>query len=164
SAPLPELPFDVRVSAATIDAFSITVDGQAAALGPTEFTATLNGSRLAVQRIATSSNGFTFAGSGDVDIAAALGLNAAVQWSGAVQGTPASGSATLSGTWPALLVRHDLVAPFAAHAEGTVNVAQEPRVDLAIDWRDAAWPGVDSLSSESGRISLAGTLADYRYD
>ena len=164
SAPLPELPFAIRVSAATIDALSIAVDGQVAVFGPTEVAATLNGSGLAVQRIASSSRGFTFAGSGDVDLSAALALNAAVQWSGAVGETPASGNATLSGTWPKLLVRHDLTTPFAAHAEGTVIVAQVPSAELAITWSDAAWPGVDGLASPNGQIALAGTLADYRYE
>ena len=159
-----ELPFTLRVSAATIDALSITVGGETVAFGPTEVVATLRGSRLAVERIASSSNGFTLTGNVDVDISARLALNAAVQWSGTIAGTPASGSATLSGTWPTLEVRHDLATPFAAHAEGTVDVAQTPRAELAIDWRDLAWPGVDALASPSGRINVAGTLADYRYD
>ncbi|MEO8463768.1 MAG: translocation/assembly module TamB domain-containing protein [Gammaproteobacteria bacterium] len=164
TAPWSDLPFTVRVNAATIDALTITVDEKTAVFGPTEVAASLNGSRLAVQRIATSSSGFTLTATGDVDIAGAPALSAAVQWSGAIGATPASGNATLSGTWPLLLVRHDLTTPFAAHAEGSVNFAQAPSVELAIDWLDAAWPGVDAVASPSGRIMLAGTLADYRYE
>ena len=164
TAPPAALPFAVHVGAATIGALSITVAGETLVFGPTEVEATLRGSRLAVRRIASSSNGFTLTGNVDVDISAALALNAAVQWSGAIAATPMSGSATLSGTWPTLRVRHDLTTPFAAHAEGTVNFAQEPRAELAIDWRDLAWPGVDALASPSGRVNVAGTLADYRYD
>ena len=164
NAPPPELPFTVRVSAATIDALSITVGGELAVFGPTAVVATLQGSRLAVQRVESSSNGFTLTGNMDVDVSAALALNGAVQWSGAIAATPASGSATFSGTWPTLEVRHDLATPFPAHAEGTVDLAQEPRAELAIDWHDLAWPGVDSLASPSGRVNVAGTLADYRYD
>ena len=164
AAPPPELPFAVRVSAATIDALSIDVDGNVVVFGPTEVTATFDGSRLTVQRLASSSNGFTLTGNAELDLSPVLALNASVQWSGAIAATPATGSATVSGTWPTLQVRHDLTAPFAAHAEGTVSLAQAPRVDLAISWRDFAWPGVDALSSPSGRVDLVGTLADYRYD
>ena len=99
AAPMPELPFAIRVSTATIDALSITVGGTSVVFGPTEVTAAANGSQLAVQRIASSSNGFTLTGSMDVDISAALNLNATVQWSGAIGATPASGNATLSGKW-----------------------------------------------------------------
>ena len=164
AAPPPELPFTVRVSAATIDALSITVGGESVTLGPTEVAATLHGSRLEIQRIASSNSGFKLTGNVDVDFSAALALNAAVQWSGTIAATPASGNATLSGTWPTLRVRHELTTPFAAHADGMLDLAQEPRAELAIDWRDLAWPGVDALASPSGRINVAGTLADYRYD
>ena len=164
AAPPPELPFAISVSAATIDVLSITVEGETVTFGPTEVAATLRGSRLAVQRIASSSSGFTLSGNVDVDFSAALSLDAAVQWSGAIAATPASGNATLSGTWPTLRVRHELTTPFAAHADGTLDLAQELRAELAIDWRDLAWPGVDALASPSGSVNVAGTLAEYRYD
>ncbi len=160
----PELPFAVRVSVATVDALTVSVGGETVAFGPTELGATLRGLKLAVDRVASSSAGFTLTGSADLGLSAALTLDATVQWSGPIAATPAAGSATLSGTWPTLRVQHELTAPFAARAEGTLDFAEEPRTELAIDWRDLAWPGSAGLASPSGRLSLVGTLSDFRYD
>ena len=164
TAPPSALPFTVRVSAATIDALTISVGDQTAAFGPTEIEASLNRWRLVVDRVATSSAGFTLTGSAALDLAAAPTLNATARWSGPIAGTPAAGNVTLSGTWPALRVQHTLTAPFAATADGTVDFAQQPRAELAIEWRDLVWPGVDGLASPSGRVTLTGTVSDYRYD
>ena len=38
------------------------------------------------------------------------------------------------------------------------------RVDVVNEWQNLAWPGVAGVASPSGRLALAGSLDDYRYD
>ncbi|HSC17237.1 MAG TPA: translocation/assembly module TamB domain-containing protein, partial [Gammaproteobacteria bacterium] len=69
----------------------------------------------------------------------------------------------LEGTWPELAVRHELTAPFAATTRGTLR-AGPFRLDVVNEWRNLAWPGVAGVASPDGRLALAGSLDDYRYD
>jgi translocation and assembly module TamB len=162
--PFPELPFAIRVEAASIDTLMVSVGGETVTFAATELAGSLNGRRLVIDRVATTTAGVALTGNAELTLDAALGLSASVQWSGPVASTPAAGSLTLDGTWPTLNVRHELTAPFVASAVGTVGLAGEPRADLTVEWSDLAWPGLTTVTSPAGRATIAGTLAAYRYD
>ncbi len=164
TAVLPALPFVLRLDSVTIDALTIESGGAVLELGRTRLAATLDGTRLTIRSAATATQGFALAGDADLDFAAGLRVHTTVQWSGPVAATPAAGSLVLEGSWPTFAVRHELTAPFAASASGTLNLAQPLGADLVLEWRDLAWPGVEGIGSPNGRMTLAGTLADYRYE
>jgi translocation and assembly module TamB len=162
--PFAELPFPVRVASATIDALTVDVAGNVVTFGATELVAALEGRRLVVEDVATTTGPYALTGDAELALERNVRLDATVRWSGPLASSAAAGSFKLAGTWPTLSVEHELTAPFAATVVGSVELARVPRVDVTVEWRDLEWPGVDDLASPTGRMAIAGTLADYRYD
>ena len=77
----------------------------------------------------------------------------------------ASGSVELTGTWPdAYAFVTSSPTPFAATTTGTLVPAGPFRVDVVNEWQNLAWPSVAGVASPSGRLTLAGSLDEYRYD
>src|SRR5690606_10825282 len=155
------LPVTLRVDAAAFDRLTAAVGGNTIEVGPTTLAATFAGSRLELRRVSTRTSGIELDGDAAFDLGETLALEGDVDWRRA--GEPAlAGTLVVSGDWPTLAVTHELMAPFAAKAEGTVSVAGAPTADLVVEWRDAAWPGVPA-ASPSGRATLAGTLEQARF-
>jgi hypothetical protein len=155
------LPFEVRIGTATFDRLSLTVGGNTFEVGASRFGGTFAGGRLELVQVTTETNGVALRGAGAVALGETLALEADVEWQRA--GEPAlAGALVAAGDWPTLAVYHVLTAPFTATAEGTVDLAATPSADLAVEWREAAWPGVPGVSP-TGSATLAGTLEAVRF-
>jgi len=164
SEPFRGYEFPVRLDDASMETLSVTVAGRTQVFDAARFAGVLRGQSLTIDSATTSTLGAALSGSGHLDLAEGPALDLEIMWSGPVADVAAEGRATLTGPWPVLRVHHDLAAPFAVVADGTLDFAGTPSADLSITWENLAWPGVDIVASPSGRITLAGTLADYRYD
>src|SRR5690606_15808646 len=90
-------------------------------------------------------------------------LFVAGNWSGPLGGVAAGGTLELSGTWPELAVAHELGMPFQMTTTGTLAVGPL-RFDLVNEWQDLAWPGAEGIASPSGRLAVAGSFDDFRYE
>ena len=162
-APL-ALPFPIRVDEASVVALTLTVAGETLAFADTQAAAAAFGRRLTLERVVSASGDVELAGNATVTWEDGVALTVAADWAVPLAGVPAAGGLRLNGTWPELTVHHELAAPFAAVADGAISFAAAPRVDLAIEWQDLAWPNVAGLASPSGRLTLAGDLGAYRYE
>jgi translocation and assembly module TamB len=160
----PELPWPVRLEAASIAALTVTINERTVALDATRFAATYGGRRLELERVATTVGSAAFAADATFDLGDGIELAIEGEWSAPLAGVAANGTMTLSGTWPELRLHHELAAPFTAATDGTIELAGAVRVDLVTDWQALTWPGVATVASPSGRLALTGTLDEYRYD
>lgn len=159
----PELPWPLEIRAASVAELSIEVAGQTVVLRSTSASAAYDGPRLTLTDFATTYGETALAADAAIDLGGGIGLDLRAEWSGPLAGVAAAGALELRGTWPALTIRHELAAPFAATTTGTVDAAALV-VDVVTEWRDLAWPGVAGVASPSGRLALAGSADDYRYD
>ncbi len=142
---------------------SITVFERTLVFTATTFGGTYGGGRLELMDVAGTFGDAALAADAAFELADSIELDVAGEWSGPLAGVAASGSVELSGTWPALTLRHELATPFSATTTGTLTTGPF-RVDVVNEWQNLAWPGVAGVASPSGRLALAGSLAEYRYD
>ncbi|HXS78732.1 MAG TPA: translocation/assembly module TamB domain-containing protein [Gammaproteobacteria bacterium] len=160
----PELPWPLRVEQGSIGTLSITVLERTLVFQAATFaTGTYEGRRLVLTDVAGMFGGAALGASATIDLTDDIELEVAGDWSGPLAGVAASGTVELAGTWPDLTIRHELTAPFAATTTGTMTTGPF-RVDVVNEWQDLAWPGVVGVASPNGRLALAGSLDDYRYD
>jgi len=159
----PELPLPVELEQASVATLSITAAGRTLVLDGTSFAATYDSAILELIDVTTSYGATAVAADATIDLNGGIGLEVAGEWSGPLAGVASAGAATLSGAWPDFAIRHELAAPFAMTTTGTLT-ASPLRVDVVNEWRNLAWPGVENVASPSGRLALAGSSADYRYD
>ena len=159
----PELPLPLALVRASVATLSITVAERTLILDGTRFAARYDSAILELVDVATSYGEMAVAAEATVELANGIGLDVTGEWSGPLGGVAAAGRVALSGPWPDLEIRHELVAPFALTTAGRL-AASPLRVDLVNEWQDLSWPGVAGVSSPSGRLALAGSPADYRFD
>ena len=160
----PQLPWPVRIDQASVATLSMTVAERTVVADDTTFAATYGGGQLELEQVATSVIGATLDGDATFTLGAAIDVEIAGRWAAPLAGVPSNGTVTLTGTWPLLRVHHELAVPFAATTEGNVTLASPLQAELVTDWTELAWPGVTAVTSPAGRLAVAGTLDDYRYD
>jgi translocation and assembly module TamB len=159
----PQLPWLLRVEAGSVSTLSITVLERTLVFTSTTFGGTYGDRRLALTGVTGTFRDAALTADATFELEEGIALDVAGRWAGALAGVAAGGSIELTGTWPNLNVRHELTAPFAATTTGTLT-AGPFRFDVVNEWQNLAWPRVAGVSSPSGRLALAGSLADYRYD
>src|SRR5690606_28708978 len=119
------LPITLRVEAATFDALTATGGERTFEVGPAGFAATFEGSRLALTQVSTETSGISLRGDAAIDLGETLALEGEIEWRR--PGEPElAGVLAAAGDWPTLAVRHELTAPFAARAEGSLSLAGTP--------------------------------------
>ena len=158
------LPFLLRLEDAIVEGLTIDFEGSVLELGETRFTGTYFGRHLTISRAVSSSGPLELAASADLRFERGIALATDISWSGPVLGADAAGRVTLRGDYPLLAVHHELTAPFAATADGTLDFTSATRFDFALAWTGLVIPGVDHFVSPSGTAKLVGTVADYRYE
>ena len=160
----PELPWPLRLDAASIAALSVTIADRTVLLDETRFTATYGGGRLELEQVETTVGDAVVAASAMFELRSSIDVTIAGDWAAPIAGVAANGTVLLTGTWPNLRIHHELAAPFAATTDGTVALVSPASVDVVTDWQALAWPGVNGIASPSGRLALIGSLDEYRYD
>jgi translocation and assembly module TamB len=160
---VPELPWPLRVDEGSIATLSITVLERTIEFRSTRFAGSYGDRRLELTDVAGTFGEAVLAADATIELVEGIELDAAGQWSGPLAGVAASGSIELDGLWPELRIRHELTSPFAATTTGTLR-AGPFRLDVVNEWQNLAWPGVAGVASPDGRLALAGSLDDYRYD
>ena len=160
----PDLPWPVRLEQASLATLTVTIGQQTVLLKDTRFAATYGNRRLELETLVTTWEDAAIAADATFELRAAIEAEISGEWSAPIAGVPANGRMTLAGTWPTLRVTHELAAPFAASTSGTAVVGSPLTVDVATQWRDLAWPGVEGIASSEGRLTLAGSFGAYRYD
>jgi translocation and assembly module TamB len=160
----PELPWPLRLSQATVDTLDVTIGDDTLRFADTRLAATYVTGRLAIDELAMRTGDVAIAGGATIGLTAGVDLDVTAEWSAPVAGVPTSGTATLRGIWPELRVQHTLATPFAATSEGTIVFSGPTTVAVTTEWQALAWPGVDTVASPSGRLTLTGGLDAYRYD
>jgi translocation and assembly module TamB len=159
----PALPWPLRIDEGSVATLSITVLERTLEFRSTRFAGAYGDRRLELTDVAGAFGEAALAADAIIDLTQGIELDVAGRWSGPLAGVAASGNIELDGTWPELDVRHELTAPFAATTTGTLR-AGPFRFDVVNDWQNLAWPGVAGVASGDGRVALAGSLDDYRYD
>jgi translocation and assembly module TamB len=158
------LPFVLRLEDAIVESLSIDVEGSVLELGETRFTGTYFRRHLMISRAKSSSGPFSLGANADIRFDLRLALATDIEWSGPVLGADASGGVTLNGDYPVLVMHHELMAPFPAVADGTLDFTSAMRFDLGLAWTGLVIPNVDHFASPAGTARLAGTIDDYRYE
>jgi translocation and assembly module TamB len=159
----PALPWLLRIDAGSVGELSVTVAGTTLVFTATTFEGTYGDGRLTLMDVAGAFGDTTLAAEATFELSDGIDLDVAGSWSGPLAGVASSGNVELAGAWPELNVRHELEIPFAMTTTGTLALSPF-RFDLDNNWQDLAWPGVTGVASPSGRLALAGALADYRYE
>ncbi len=160
----PELPWPVRLEDATVATLSVTIAERTLLFDTTHFAGTYGGGRLDLEQVTTTWGDAAFAADASFELRDGIDFDVAGDWSAPLAGVASNGTVTLTGTWPELRIHHELATPFAATSDGTLSFEGPFNVDLVSEWQSLAWPGVDEVTSDSGRLTLIGTLDEYRYD
>lgn len=160
----PVLPWPIRFAQANVDSLDITVGNGTLRLSNTQLSATLVTELVTIDAITTQIGDATITGNATVGYGGSVELDVAGDWSAPIAGVASSGSATLRGTWPELRIQHSLAAPFSATTAGTLEFSDGPAADLTTEWQALAWPGIDTIASPSGTLTLAGKLDAYTYE
>jgi translocation and assembly module TamB len=159
-----ELPLPVVVEDAVVAGLTITTNGVTVELGEARGAASFANGRLTLERLASTWQGLSLEGSGAVILGNTMGLDADVAWKGPLAGVDSVGRLRLAGDWPVLHVHHDLALPFTAVTDGELRFEDVLGFGLDSSWTDLHWPTVGHIASPTGRLMLAGTLADYRFE
>jgi translocation and assembly module TamB len=159
-----DLPIPVVVEDAVVAGLTIAANGVTVELGEARGAADFTGGRLTLERIVSTWQGLALDGSGVVTLGTAIGLSADVAWSGPLGGVDSAGRLELAGNWPVLRVHHELAAPFTAETDGQLDFQDVMEFGLDSTWTNLAWPAVDHIASSRGRLTLGGTLANYRFE
>jgi translocation and assembly module TamB len=159
----PQLPWPLRVDAGSVSTLSITVLDRTLVFTSATFAGTYAGRRLELTSVAGTFGNTALSADATFELEQGIELDVTGQWSGPLAGVAAGGSIELAGRWPDLTVRHELTAPFTALTTGTLTTGPF-RFDVVNEWQNMAWPSVAGVASASGRLALAGALADYRYE
>ncbi|HVJ30344.1 MAG TPA: hypothetical protein VNA66_08580, partial [Gammaproteobacteria bacterium] len=159
----PKLPWPLRIDEGSVSELSITIQDTTLTFTSNTLAGTYYDAHLELTDVAGTFGDTALAADATIDLADDIEITLTSQWSGPLAGVAASGSFTLSGTWPELTVNHELITPFAATTTGTL-VAGPFSVDVVNTWQNLAWPSVAGVASPSGRLALAGSLDDYRYE
>ena len=158
------LPFMLRLEDAIVESLSIDVEGSVLELGETRFTGTYFGRHLTISRGQSSLGSMSLGANADIRFDNGIALATDIDWAAPLLDAPASGRVTLNGDYPLLKIHHELRAPFAATADGTLDFTSEMRFDLALAWTGLVIPNVDHFASPTGTGTLKGTIAEYAYD
>lgn len=164
------LPFSIDVSGAAVDRIELAAGDDTIVLENASGRARLANGVLALDELAAQSRGVALAGSGSLRLYGGVHLAAGIDWSRPGDGRRAfaggqafAGRLALEGTFPVLDVHHELIAPVAMTADGELTIGTPLSVDVALQWRDLAWPGMTKVVSPAGRLTLAGSKEAYRY-
>ena len=160
----PELPWPVRLEDATVATLSVTIADRTLLFDTTHFAGTYGGGRLDLEQVTTSWGDAAFVADASFELRDGIDFDVTGNWSAPLAGVASNGTVTLTGTWPELRVHHELATPFAATSDGTLSFDGPFNVNLVSEWQALAWPGVEEVTSDSGRLTLIGTLDEYRYD
>lgn len=161
----PRLPWPLRLERASVTVLSVTVAERTLVFDDTRFAGTYGSGRLDLEQVTTRWGAAAFATDASFGLLDGISFDVAGDWSAPLAGVPSSGSVTLTGTWPELRIHHELATPFTATSDGTLGFDGPFNFDLINEWRETlAWPGVDEVTSDNGRLMLAGTLDDYRFE
>ena len=160
----PELPWPLRLERASVATLSVTIAERTLLFDATRFAATYGDRRLELEDATTTWGDAALDAAASFELRDNIEMTVAGSWSSPVAGVPSNGTVTLTGTWPELRIHHELATPFVATSDGTLSFVGAFNVDVSSTWQAFAWPGVDAVTSESGRLSLIGTLDAYRYD
>jgi autotransporter translocation and assembly factor TamB len=133
----PELPWPVRIDDGSIGELSVTVAGTTLVFSATTFEGTYGGGRLELLNVAGTFGDAALAADATFELADRIGLEVVGSWSGSLAEVAASGTVTLTGTWPELAIRHVLEVPFAMTTTGTLAMGPF-RFDLDNEWQDLA--------------------------
>jgi translocation and assembly module TamB len=164
SRSVPDWPWTLRIDDASVATLEITIAERMLTFDTVRFAGSLVGDRLALEDVAARSGAAELTARATVALRA-LELATTIEWSAPVGAVVARGTATLAGTWPTLRVHHDLAAPFPAVTDGTLLFGRAaPTAELDTTWRELAWPGITTVASPSGELTLAGSFDSYRYD
>jgi translocation and assembly module TamB len=159
-----ELPWPVHIAEGAVSDLTVTIADRPVSFSATRFSGTLAGGRLTIDELTTRAGALDLAGRAAIGLQN-VAMDLAVDWTAPFAGMSAQGHAELAGTWPELVLRHELTAPFPATTEGSVDFGGDaPGFDLTTEWQDLAWPGSTVVTSPTGRLTVAGTYADYRYE
>ena len=160
-----DLPLAIAVRRATLASLTLNAANESLVFGETRAAAArFADSRLTLQDLVTESSGVQLTGDGEVRLGEAIYLGADIEWLQPALEQPLGGRLTLEGDLPVLRVHHEFAPPLAIVADGVLTTTSPPRVDLTIEWRDFAVPGVSDVRSDSGRLVLSGTVDGYTFD
>ncbi len=160
-----DLPLAIAVRRATLASLTLNAANESLVFGETRAAAArFADSRLTLQDLVTESSGVQLTGDGEVRLGQAIYLDADIEWLQPALEQPLGGRLTLTGDLPVLRVHHEFAPPLAIVADGVLATTSPPRVDLTIEWRDFAVPGVSDVRSDSGRLVLSGTVDGYTFD
>ncbi len=159
----PQLPLPLRVDQGSVATMSITVLQRTLLFTSMTFSGFYGENQLELRDVAGTFGDAAVAANATFSLGGGIELDVSGEWSGPIAGVAAGGTVELTGTWPTLTIRHELAAPFAATTTGTL-AAGPFRFDLVNEWQNFSWPGVAGVASPSGRLTLAGSLREYRFD
>jgi translocation and assembly module TamB len=159
----PRLPWPLRIEEGSVGELSITVADTMLVFRSTTFAGTYGGGRLELVDVEGAFGEAALAADATIELADGIDLDVAGSWSGPLAGVASSGTVELTGTWPELDIRHQLTAPFMMTTTGTLTSGPF-RFDVVNEWQDLAWPPVTGVASPMGRLTLTGSLGDYRYE
>ena len=138
---VPALPFPIRIADGELESLTLRTEQDTLAFGATRFSLRVEGNTLTFERVTSESGGAVLEGGGAIDLDR-VHIAADLDWSALLAGQPASGHFRVDGDWPVLTLHHELTAPFRSVADGTLDVSDIPRVDLAVEWQGLVVPGV----------------------
>ena len=155
------LPVVIDIRRASLEGLTLEGRDGRLAFDATSFRAVLADNRIMIEDLKTQSQDVRMTGRGEVDLGSPLRVVAQVDWSGERDGQTASGRLIVGGTLPELDLSHELFAPFDVTAAGKLWLEATPRIDMLVQWRDVAVPGVENAS---GSANLVGPITALEYE
>ncbi|HEX5048557.1 MAG TPA: translocation/assembly module TamB domain-containing protein [Gammaproteobacteria bacterium] len=162
SAPF-SLPFTLEIDDATADGLTLHIADTTTAFGAAKLSFRMSGQILELRNVTTDVVGVALKGDGAVTIADPVHVETSAEWAGPALGLEGAAKFTIEGDWPTLRVHHELTAPYAVVADGSLDFTDRMRFDLTIGWQDLGIPNAEQYETPRGELKLAGTLDDYRY-
>jgi translocation and assembly module TamB len=158
------LPWRVEVAAASVDELALVLGGRDYVLGPIRFSASVAGSQADIDGLSGAGLGFDVDGRATVRFAAGLEIDSRFRWSTVVNELEYAGEGSVAGDWPELAFDQNVIAPVALRAQGTLDLAASPNVELEASWTDLTWPWLAEAHSSEGRAELSGWLRNYTFN
>lgn len=153
---LPRLPLAIEIRRAFIAGLDLETAQDRLQFDALTFAASYADGELQLEELTTASNGVALHGRAQLRAEGALQLSAEIDWRHERGGDAYTGRLTLAGRLPELDVHHELTAPFAVTAAGTIWVENTPRVALHVEWDALEIPGGANFGSLRGSADLRG--------